>query len=315
MIEVQNLEKSYNDVKALNDVSFTVKPGEVIGLLGPNGAGKTTLMKILAGFLHPDAGTATVGGYDVLADTGTVQAMIGYLPENAPLYPELSVQAHLRMMADLRGIPAAEQQRKLSAAVHAVGLEERLTRPISTLSKGYRQRVGLAQAILHNPRLLILDEPTNGLDPTQIVEVRHLIRKLAHHGTVMVSTHILSEVEATCDRALILMRGQVKADTRLVDLAASGDVILMLEKTGQEASTPSILSALSSLTTVRAATLDREESDRLVFRIHATTSEDLCPAVYRLAREHDWPLCELKRETHSLETVFNRIAAGVGGVQ
>ncbi|PIY20137.1 MAG: ABC transporter, partial [Deltaproteobacteria bacterium CG_4_10_14_3_um_filter_60_8] len=192
MIEVLNLEKSYGDVKALAGISFAVKPREVIGLLGPNGAGKTTLMKILAGFLHPEAGTARIGGYDVLEDPVAVQAMLGYLPENAPLYPELSVQAHLKMMADLRGIPAAEQRRKLSVAVHAVGLADRLTRPVSTLSKGFRQRVGLAQAILHNPRLLILDEPTNGLDPTQIVEVRHLIRKLARHSTVMVSTHILS---------------------------------------------------------------------------------------------------------------------------
>ncbi|OIP44109.1 MAG: hypothetical protein COX17_06220 [Deltaproteobacteria bacterium CG23_combo_of_CG06-09_8_20_14_all_60_8] len=312
MIEVLNLEKSYGDVKALAGISFAVKPREVIGLLGPNGAGKTTLMKILAGFLHPEAGTARIGGYDVLEDPVAVQAMLGYLPENAPLYPELSVQAHLKMMADLRGIPAAEQRRKLSVAVHAVGLADRLTRPVSTLSKGFRQRVGLAQAILHNPRLLILDEPTNGLDPTQIVEVRHLIRKLARHSTVMVSTHILSEVEATCDRAIIIMQGQVRADATMAGLAATADVVLILEKNGQEAVT---LAALSTLAGVRAAAIDREAAGRVVFRMHGATAEDFCPAVYRLAREHDWPLCELKREVPSLETVFNRIAAGPGGVQ
>src|SRR5512137_1294857 len=175
MIEVSELKKSYGSVEALRGLSFSIAAGQIVGLLGPNGAGKTTIIKILTGYLQPDAGTVTVDGLDVLTHTREVQARIGYLPENAPLYPELSVQGYLKMMAELRQIPRSEQIARISEAVQATGLAEHLTRPIGTLSKGFRQRVGLAQAILHRPKLLILDEPTVGLDPTQIVEIRRLI--------------------------------------------------------------------------------------------------------------------------------------------
>ena len=185
MIEVKELSKSYDEVEALRQVSFKIKPREVIGLLGPNGAGKTTLMKILTGYLHPSSGTAIIDGKDVLLETDKVQERIGYLPENAPVYPELTVQSYLKMMADLRNIASSEQKSYISEAVHAVGLEDRLTSLISSLSKGYRQRVGLAQAILHKPKLLILDEPTNGLDPSQIIEVRRLIKKLSQNSTIL----------------------------------------------------------------------------------------------------------------------------------
>ncbi len=309
MIKVKNLEKSYDEVKALCGVSFAVKPGEIIGLLGPNGAGKTTIMKILTGFLHPSAGEVMVGGYDVLKDTARVQAMIGYLPENAPLYPELTVQSHLRMMADLRRITGVEQVRKISVAVHAVGLEDRLTRPVGTLSKGYRQRVGLAQAILHEPRLLILDEPTNGLDPTQIGEVRRLIRKLAHKTTVMISTHILPEVEATCDRAIIIMGGKVRTDAKLSELAATADAVLILDKKQPPEEVQRILSTHPGVSKIEI--IDRTDN-RTTYHIHGKTNQDICPAIYQLARKHDWPLCELKKEVLTLEAVFNDLADGGG---
>src|SRR5262245_9574834 len=212
MIEVTQLTKSYGPIEALRGVSFNVADGEVVGLLGPNGAGKSTAIKILTGYLQPDDGTARVDDLDVLTHTREVQARIGYLPENAPLYPELTVQSYLRLMADLREIPREEQQGLLSEAIHATALADHLTRPIGQLSKGYRQRVGLAQAILHRPKLLILDEPTVGLDPTQIVEIRYLIRRLARNSTILFSSHILSEVEAVCDRVIILMNGQIRAD-------------------------------------------------------------------------------------------------------
>ena len=311
MIQVEELCKSYDEVEALRGVSFSVQPGEVIGLLGPNGAGKTTLMKILAGFLHQNSGSARVDGLEVLEQPEAVQAHIGYLPENAPLYPELTVQSSIKMMADLRGIPQNEQKARISEAVHAVGLADRLTRPIATLSKGYRQRVGLAQAILHRPRLLILDEPTNGLDPTQIVEVRHLIKKLAKSSTVLLSTHILSEVEATCDRAIIIMQGQVRADARLTELAATADAVTTIA----DASTEAALAGLTTLPGARHAELIGEENGRQRYRVHGATDRDLCPDIFRLASQSGWTLHELQREVRTLEAVFNELAQTQGGVQ
>ncbi|HOU13112.1 MAG TPA: ATP-binding cassette domain-containing protein [Anaerolineae bacterium] len=305
MIDVSNLSKSYGDVEALRDVSFSIAAGEIVGLLGPNGAGKTTIIKILTGYLQPDAGTALINGLDVLEHTREVQAQIGYLPETAPLYPELSVQAYLKMMADLRQIPAEQQPTLLSEAIYATGLQDHLTRLIGHLSKGFRQRVGLAQAILHKPRLLILDEPTVGLDPTQIVEIRHLIRRLADHSTVLFSTHILSEVEALCDRAIILMNGQVKADARLADLEATSDAVLVL---GQKLS--GVSDALKRLKQVRGVDPFQSHDGFPAYRVlgHARMAGDLGPAIYDLAREHDWPVRELRRDVRTLETVFNELA-------
>lgn len=310
MITVHDLSKSYDEVEALAGVSFTIKQGEVIGLLGPNGAGKTTLMKILTGYIHPTSGTATIGGHDVLEHSEQVQAMIGYLPENAPIYPELTVQSYLKMIADLRRLPREAQRHYISEAVHAVGLADRLTRPIGELSKGYRQRVGLAQAILHKPKLLILDEPTNGLDPTQIAEVRHLIKKLARHSTVLVSTHILSEVEATCDRALIIIRGQLKADSQLSALAATSYAQLVLAQPENPAAVRQRLQELAGVNKVE--TTNRGTST--VFRVEGSQAQDLCPQIFSLAKQHDWPLHELRREVRTLESVFNELTAADGGL-
>ena len=302
MIDATNLSKSYGSIQALKDVSFHVDAGEVIGLLGPNGAGKTTMMKILTGYLQPDSGQATVDGLDVLTDTLQVQQRIGYLPENAPLYPEMSVQSYLKMLASLRQIPEGDQIAYLSAAVRAVSLEDHLTRPIGQLSKGYRQRVGLAQAILHKPVLLILDEPTIGLDPTQIVEVRRLIRRLAEHSTVLLSTHILSEVEATCDRVIILLNGQVKADARLSDLSVTTDVVLVLAEEAPDAAVH-----LRALPGVQSVLMSRVHDGR-EYRIRGSDGADLRPAVYGLARERGWPLTELRRDVRTLETIFSELA-------
>lgn len=302
MIDVQNVSKSYGSTLALDEVSFHVSPGEVIGLLGPNGAGKTTMMKILTGYLQPDEGEVIVDGIDVITNPLDVQQRIGYLPENAPLYPELSVQSYLRMMADLRQIPEEEQPARLTEAIRAAGLEQHLTRPIGQLSKGFRQRVGLAQAIVHRPRLLILDEPTVGLDPTQIVEVRRLMRRLAEHSTVLLSTHILSEVEATCDRVIILMNGAVKADARLEDMAAATGAILVLSESVSGAVTA--LKALPNVTAVESA----PTPDGAEYRIQGGNGATLRTDIYNLAREKEWPLQELRRNAQTLETVFNDLA-------
>jgi ABC-2 type transport system ATP-binding protein len=307
MITVTDLSKSYGSIQALKGVSFHVDAGEIIGLLGPNGAGKTTMMKILTGYLQPSDGTVEVDGLDVLTQALQVQQRIGYLPETAPLYPELSVQESLKMIADLRQIPEDEQPARLSRAIRATGLEDHLTRPIGHLSKGYRQRVGLAQAIMHEPRLLILDEPTIGLDPTQIVEVRNLIRSLSGNSTVLLSTHILSEVEAICDRVIILLNGEIKADARLADLEASTDVILVLEEGAPDASAS--LMALEGVHSVETT----PAPDGIVYLVKATDSADLRPVIYALARDEGWPLKELRRDLRTLETVFGELASAAGG--
>jgi len=311
MIHVSDLTKSYGPIEALRGVSFRIAPGEIVGLLGPNGAGKTTILKILTGYLQPDGGTVRVDGLDVLAQPREVQARIGYLPETAPLYPELSTQGYLKMMAELRQIPETEQKARLSEAIYATGLEDHLIRPIGQLSKGFRQRVGLAQAILHRPRLLILDEPTIGLDPTQIVEIRRLIKRLAQESTILFSTHILSEVEALCDRAIILINGQIKADARLAELAATSDAVLVMDRQPNKA-----LDALRALRGVGSVEVSSTPEGYPAYRIRAKTKQDgsdLCPAVFGLARDLNWPLRELRPDVRTLETVFNELATAVEG--
>jgi ABC-2 type transport system ATP-binding protein len=304
MIEVDHLFKAYGPIQALDDVSLHVAVGEIVGLLGPNGAGKTTLIKMITGYLQPDAGTVRVDGLDVQEHRQEVQARLGYLPENAPLYPELTVQGYLRMIADLRQISRDDQRARLSDAIRAVNLTDRMTQPIGTLSKGYRQRVGLAQAILHKPRLLILDEPSVGLDPTQIVEMRHLIKRLAEHSTILFSTHILSEVEALCDRAVIIMNGQVRADARLADLAESSDALLVLEKPVEGAA-----AALRGLPGVRSVEQEMNGAGTPVtLRVRGESGADLCPTVYAAAAQRQWPVRELRADRQTLESVFNKLA-------
>src|SRR5690242_2179006 len=225
-IDVKDISKSYGRLQALDRVTFQVAKGEVIGLLGPNGAGKTTLMKILTGYLEPDEGDVKIHGIDVLGDPLGAQRRIGYLPESAPLYGEMLVQEYLEMMAALRGVPGSEVRDRTIDAIKATGLTDRVIQPISTLSKGYRQRVGIAQAIIHQPDLLILDEPTTGLDPAQIVEIRDLIKRLATKSTVLLSTHILSEVEATCERVLVIMQGELRANAKLAELRNANAAVI-----------------------------------------------------------------------------------------
>ncbi|MEJ2666620.1 MAG: ATP-binding cassette domain-containing protein [Deinococcales bacterium] len=307
MVDVRNVTKTYGAVKALSDVSFSIDAGTIVGLLGPNGAGKSTLMKVLTGYLQPDAGRVSIDDFDVLTQRRQAQQRIGYLPENAPLYPELTVQEYLLMMADVRCIPGVEQRAAIKAAVNATGLEPVITRPIQQLSKGYRQRVGIAQAILHRPKLLILDEPTVGLDPTQLAEVRQLIRTLAKSSTVLFSSHILPEVEALCDRAVMIMGGVIRADARLSELAKSGSARLILDGSADAKTVADALSALPGAGSVR-----REEAagGRLAFVVRGPDGGDLCPDIFELAKRENWPLRELRSETRTLETVFNELARG-----
>lgn len=314
MITVENVAKSYGQVEALRGISFEVGKGEIVGLLGPNGAGKTTAMKILTGYLQPTSGRALVGGTDVVDDPLTVQGQVGYLPENAPLYLDLSVQDYLSLMADFRGIPLDRRQACLSEAVHDTGLAEHLTRPIGVLSKGYRQRVCLAQAILHRPPVLILDEPTNGLDPTQIVEIRGLIHRLADDATVMISTHILPEVEATCHRAIIIMGGQIRADARLSELRSTASAVASIEANGDDVKT-------SLMTLPGVERVEREpgrteapgkERGYCSWRVMGSKDADLPPLIYDTAKGRGWRLRELRPEVRTLESVFRELAEREG---
>ena len=218
MIEADQLTRSYGDFLAVADVSFAIEAGEIVGLLGHNGAGKTTIMKMLTGYLEPSSGAVRVDGVCVEQEPLAVQAQLGYLPENLPLYPEMSVSDFLAFTAELRGV---EPKTAVQRAIIATELQEKALEPISTLSRGFRQRVGVAQAILHEPRFLILDEPTNGLDPSQTQHMRDLIKRLSEHATVILCTHIMQEVEAICDRALILRAGELVLDERLQELKKS----------------------------------------------------------------------------------------------
>jgi len=302
MIIVEDLHKAYGEVKAIHNVSFSIQQGEIVGLLGPNGAGKTTLIKILTGYLQPDSGVVEIDGLDVLQNHQSVQSIIGYLPENAPLYPELSVQSYLMMMAALREIPADQQLAHISEAIYAVGLQDYVNRPIAHLSKGYRQRVGLAQAILHRPRLLILDEPTIGLDPTQIVQIRKLIKKLAQNSTILFSTHILPEVEMLCDRAMIIMNGELRADAHLEELANATATILVLEK-----GAPDVTPALQAVPEVDQVETFATPDGSPAYRVTGAAGS-MNTQVYQTAKEAGWPVQELRQDVRTLESVFNELA-------
>ena len=304
MIAVRNLEKRYGALRAVADLSFSVERGEIVGLLGHNGAGKTTVMKVMTGFLEPTGGTVTIGGVDVTRDRIGVQRQIGYLPENAPLYPEMLVQEYLLMMAELRSIPPAKRIPAVADAVKATGLEERLVQPISTLSKGYRQRVGLAQAILHRPDVLVLDEPTNGLDPVQIVEIRELIRRLAQTTTVILSTHILSEIEAVCDRVVILIDGKLAADDTLENLLSSNVVRVSVGDGAKDV--PRTLAKVDGVESVKR---DSARAGYTTWRAICEKGVDATPAIARAALEADWTIGGITPETPSLEQVFRDLMA------
>jgi ABC-2 type transport system ATP-binding protein len=226
MIRVHELSRRYRDFHAVRDVSFTIQGGQIVGLLGHNGAGKTTIMKMLSGYLEPISGRIEIDGIDMAENPRAVQRRLGYLPENLPVYRDLSVADYLDYAAQLKGLQGAELRASVRQAIAATELEDRLLAPVATLSRGYQQRVGVAQALLGDPQLLILDEPTNGLDPNQTEHMRDLIRRLSKSATVILSTHIMQEVEAVCDHVLILRQGRLALDTRLADLQRSGALSL-----------------------------------------------------------------------------------------
>ncbi len=303
MIDVEGVTRRFGDFTAVAKVDFRIAAGEIVGLLGHNGAGKTTLMKMITGYLAPSAGTIRVDGVSVSEDPRHAQARIGYLPENCPLYPEMTVVEYLDFQAGLHGVPAGKRRAALRRAIRLTELEPKALAPIRTLSRGYRQRVGVAQAILHEPRILILDEPTNGLDPNQILHMRRLIRDLAREATVIVSTHILQEVEAVCERVIILNAGRKVVDARLDELRRSRGLELVVDRP-PEALTP-VLAGLDGVGEVKL--LDATEG-RYRYRLDA--APDLAPAVAGAVQQAGFALHGLCPERRDLESLFAEVTRG-----
>ena len=304
MIEVDQLSKSYGSTDAIKNVSFKVEPGEILGFLGPNGAGKTTTMRILTGYLPATSGTARVAGKDVHAESMAVRQSIGYLPETPPLYPEMTVEGFLYFVSRIKGVSAGDRTESVVSAIERCGLQDKGNVIIRKLSKGFRQRVGIAQAIVHNPPVIVLDEPTVGLDPRQIIEVRNLIKQLAGEHTIILSTHILPEVSATCDRIAIINRGELittdSPEHLVAKLTGQG---YWVELAGDVEQSMSVLSEVPGVTRVDLVAQEGLAEGHSRFQV-STGLEDLGSAIANQVVSQGLSLFELKRNRASLEDVF-----------
>jgi ABC-2 type transport system ATP-binding protein len=303
VIEVRNLTKQYGPFTAVDDVSFRVEKGEILGFLGPNGAGKTTTMRILTGYMPPTDGQAVVAGFDVLEQPLEAKRRTGYLPETPPLYPDMTVREYLTFCARIRGLARNERKARIDAAMDRTRIADMATRHCSKLSKGYRQRVGLAQALLHNPDVLILDEPTAGLDPKQIIETRRLIKELAGDHTVVLSTHILPEVSQTCQRVVIINRGRVVAVDSVENLTSrageSSGVYVQVDSAGQDAH--AVLATVPGVVSVDVA---GSEGPATAYEVHGAAGRDVRRDVAAAIVTRGWGLLELRQLRVSLEDVF-----------
>jgi ABC-2 type transport system ATP-binding protein len=310
MIVADNLTRQYGNFTAVDRVSFRIGEGEIVGLLGHNGAGKTTIMKMMTGFLEPTGGSVVIDGHDIEIEREEVQSRIGYLPENCPIYPEMSVVDFLDYAAELKGVSAENRTEALRSVIASTGLTEKATEPISSLSRGYRQRVGVAQAILHKPKIVILDEPTNGLDPSQIKHMRVLIKALAEHSTVILSTHILQEVQAVCDRVIIINRGKLALDTAIGELNQGGRLRVVTN------GAPDVVEPLiAGLDLVKG--VDRLPQQNAAYayglKLNGHSAEETAPKVARALAGKGLDLIALYPEQRDLETVFAEITSSASG--
>lgn len=299
-VEVKHLTKIYGSQRAVDDISFEVTQGQILGFLGPNGAGKSTTMKIATGYLAPSSGTVVINGFDVLQEPIEVRRHVGYLPEHNPLYLDMYVHEYLQFIGSLHGLQGKMLKERVKGMVELCGLTAEQRKKIGALSKGYRQRVGLAQALVHDPQVLILDEPTTGLDPNQILEIRQLIKNVGREKTVIFSTHIMQEVTALCDRVVIINKGSVVADSDVAGLDQSSrrEPVVMAEFEH-----PVDLALLQSLPGLIAA----QNIQGFTYRISASAGTDLRAAVFRLASANHWSLVGLRQEENSLEAVFQEL--------
>lgn len=303
MLKLENISKKYGDLFALKEVNLEVKIGSVIALLGPNGAGKTTAMKIMSGILEPDSGQILYNNENLLNNRKSLHQNLGYMPENNPLYLHMTTVEYLRWIASLHKIKQSDMQSNLDRAITLTELSSAYYRPIGQLSKGFRQRVGLAASIIHKPELLILDEPTEGLDPNQRISIRSLIKSLGQHHTVILSTHVLAEAAATCDRIIILNQGKVVADqstNELVSLSGGNNVYVLETK---KPINHEIISAQLETTEIKIDNL----KDSVQYQISTNSQSDLRDKMYNLSKQHNWELLELYRKKQNLEDIFYKL--------
>ena len=302
MINVNNLTRLYGEFKAVDDISFVINEGEITGLLGPNGAGKTTTLRMLSCYLQQDSGSIVVDGKNTIDDPLEIKRMIGYLPESAPLYGEMLVFDYLMFVSEIRGIAGTESLMKV---VEMCRIKDVMHKSINELSKGYRQRVGLAHAMIHDPKILILDEPTSGLYPIEIVEIRELIKELGKRKTVILSTHILSEVEATCDRVIIINRGRIVADDKTGLLGASGeDNRIIIKISGTDYDT--LKSELMNIPGVKKIN-HIDDKDLITAEIFSDKNSDMRPEIFKLVVSKGWIMYEMKQEQANLENIFREL--------
>lgn len=310
MLEVRSISRHYGDLKAVDNVSFTIDSGEIVGLLGHNGAGKTTIMKMLSGYLEPDEGDIRFQKKVVQPGDTTLQQALGYLPENLPVYPELSVAGYLQYAATLKGLTGKRQHAAIRAVTESTDLCDRFLSPIATLSRGMKQRVGVAQALLGSPSLLILDEPTNGLDPAQTEQMRQLIKSISDSATVILSTHIMQEVEAMCSRALIIRQGQLAADTRLEELQSTQRIAL--QTTGSLQSVTDALQAESWFSAVKPSTIKTAGAN--AFTIETTAPSDISEATALCAEKlvaGSIPIVSIHSDKQDLQSLFLDVSTGM----
>lgn len=307
MIEIKNVSKKIGNTKILDNVSFTVNRGEILGFLGPNGAGKTTTMKIITSFWKPDSGEVMIDNIDVTKNSIKIREKIGYLPETVPLYEDMKVFEYLKFVAEIRGITKAEIKERLKSVIDKCGLRSMVKKPIDDLSKGYRQRVGLAQAIIHNPDVLILDEPTTGLDPNQILEIRSLIKEIGREKTVIFSTHVLQEASAICDRIVIINNGEIAGEGSPDELAqkvGSKELLYVKIKGMQE----EILRKLNEIENIMVVNKkDQEADDVFGYEIETKDGADIRESLSRMVMDCGWSILELNKKKVDLEDVFREL--------
>jgi ABC-2 type transport system ATP-binding protein len=307
MIKIQDLTKYYSSTCALDHLNVDIQKGEIVGLLGPNGAGKTTTLRILTCYMPPSSGNIQVKDFDIRNNSLEIKKLIGYLPESAPVYRHMIVYDYLKYVAAIREIPKDAQDKRIHELADLCGLNDVMHKNVEELSKGYKQRVGLAHAMMSDPEILVLDEPTSGLDPNQIVEVRDIIRAIGKQKTVILSTHILSEVEATCDRVIIINKGKLVADDLMKNLQKSAGEQYVLSLTLANASFKDVESKLSQIPGIGKVKYMGEQGGLVQCELYCSTNDDIRPAIYGEIKKQDWVLVEFIQQRTSLESIFRKI--------